>query len=913
MNPKDENLVFHIDQHISSSYSPGQAIAFQCWIFHVSKKIEHAFLLIDNDTKLTLQRHERPDVHDVYENNVTSDDQKKEVLNCGFSANDTIKLKNFGEKTVQLKVKIEGKVSTVYESSFTLAPPFTFHIDSSVDIQSYVNNNTHINGWFHSSETKLKGLYLKVTNQKKILPSACTMNLARPDVDKALQLGKNDVGFDLRVRGDFIGIVEYQLMALLEDNLIVELGPTRSLSIKPRIFYNLDTPHFGQMFQNTKVDYNGWLFASSHQITGVSFLVGDEEFEAEHGIERKDVVNAFKNEPFALKSGFHSSFPVREEGRHDVKLKVYFDDFNEVIDLKRSLSVYDFEDASLSLAERKQITQFWGGYFYDTPEFTSKRQSEMASFDSQPLISVIMPVYNVDPKWLELAVQSLRNQWYTNWELCIVDDKSTNESTLDYLRSLDESNLKIKFSEQNGNISVASNMALTMVEGDYVALMDNDDELTPDAFFEVVKAINEQDAEFIYSDEDKIAMSGINCNPHYKSDWNPDLCLAQNYMSHLGVIKKELITQVGGFTVGLEGAQDYDLYLKVLEHTEKIYHIPKVLYHWRMIPGSTAAEFSEKSYAQDAGLKALENAMQRRGIDGDVEHGKYPGTYRVERHIIGKPLVSIIVPFKDKPDLLELCLGSILEKTSYQNFEVIGISNNSDEAETFACMEKYARRDPRITFREYNELFNYSKINNYAASIAKGEHLLLLNNDIEVITPSWIEELLQHSQRPEVGAVGAKLYYPNDTVQHAGVICGIGGVAGHSHKYFEKENPGYFARMHLTQNLSAVTAACLMVKKSIFEQVEGLNEVDLTIAFNDVDLCLRIKELNYLNVYTPYCEMYHHESISRGEEDNPEKVKRFNKEMDYMQKRHKTSNTPDPFYNINLTLIKEDFSLKQDD
>jgi GT2 family glycosyltransferase len=523
-----------------------------------------------------------------------------------------------------------------------------------------------------------------------------------------------------------------------------------------------------------------------------------------------------------------------------------------------------------------------------------------------------MPVYNVAPKWLDLAIKSLERQWYENWELCIVDDCSTNKRTIEYLKTIINSKIKIKFLRKNINISGASNEALKLAKGQYIALMDNDDELTPDALYEVVKCINKNDAEFIYSDEDKLEMNGSFSTPHFKPDFAPDMILSQNYISHLGVIRKDLIDKVGGFEIALEGSQDYDLYLKVFEHTDKICHIPKVLYHWRKVPGSTASEFSGKSYAQEAGRKSLENAMKRRKIDAKVLNGKYPGTYKVEYPIKNNPLVSIIIPFKDKPELLRMCIESILNKSTYSNFEIIGISNNSEEKEIFDEMKRLKNLDKRVQFYEYNVSFNYSEINNYAIkNYAKGEQVILLNNDIEIITSKWIEEMLMYSQRDNVGVVGAKLYYPNNTIQHAGVIIGIGGVAGHAHKYFDKNDTGYFARLNLVQNFSAVTAACLMVKKSIYEEVHGLNEKHLKIAFNDVDFCLRVQEKGYNNIFTPYCEAYHHESISRGSENTKKKKDRFRNEVLYMKRRHRLIlKNGDPYYNPNLTLAREDFSLQ---
>jgi len=566
----------------------------------------------------------------------------------------------------------------------------------------------------------------------------------------------------------------------------------------------------------------------------------------------------------------------------------------------------EYADGSRKLGNANAVE-----YLFKEAVLNENIKHELNAFVKKPLISVVMPVYNVASEWLELAVDSLQKQWYTNWELCIADDKSTNEETVNYLKSLNNPKIKTIFLDKNVNISGASNAALSLVQGEFIALMDNDDELTPDALYEVVKAINEKDAEFIYSDEDKLEMDGTFSEPHFKPDYAPDMFLSQNYISHLGVIKTELINKVNGWEIGLEGAQDYDLYLKVLEHTDKVVHISKVLYHWRKIPGSTAAEFSDKSYAQEAGVNALDNAMKRRGITAKVENGKYPGTYKVDYDIIGEPLVSIVIPFKDMPELLDMSINSVLEKSTYQNYEIIGVSNNSEEKETFEMMAFLEKKDKRVKFIEYNEPFNYSAINNYAVNnFAKGEQIVLMNNDIEIISDNWIEEILMHSQRSNIGVVGAKLYYPDDTIQHAGITMGLLTLAGHNFKHHDRGVPAYMGRESVIQNVSANTAALIMVKKTIFKEIDGLNEQNLKIAFNDVDFCLRVQEQGYLNLFTPYCEAYHHESISRGAEDNPEKIKRFNSEVDYMKERHqKILKEGDPFYNVNLTLTREDFGI----
>lgn len=620
----------------------------------------------------------------------------------------------------------------------------------------------------------------------------------------------------------------------------------------------------------------------------------------------------FKNHGYdEVKKGqraLHEDIPVCAEG-HLVKL---FKDIHELYKNKVIVSPYDYfmETKYQDIIAKKIAFPSYFGYIYEEPFFTESIKNEIELFKHKPILSVIMPVYNVDAKWLSLAIESIQGQWYENWEVCIADDKSTKEETIDFLKNINNEKIKVKFLEQNQGISGASNEALKLANGEYIVLMDNDDEITPDAFYEVVKAINEKNAEFIYSDEDKIDIEGNFSDPFFKADFSPDMFYAQNYLSHLGVIKKELVAKVGGWESGFQGAQDYDLYLRVLEHTKNIVHIAKVLYHWRKILGSTAASFDGKSYAQDAGKQALQNSIERKNLKASVENGSYPGTYRVSYELLNHPLVSIIIPFKDKPELLEMCVNSVL-LSSYQNFEIIGMSNNSVEDATFAMMKSLKQKDSRISFYEYNIPFNYSQINNYAVdNYAKGEQILLLNNDIEILSKNWIEEMLMFSQREDVGCVGAKLYYPNDTIQHAGVIIGLGGVAGHSHKYFPKDHPGYFIRLNIVQNLSAVTAACLMVKKSIYQELGGLNEEDLTVAFNDVDFCLRALEKGYLNLFTPYAEAYHHESISRGHEDSPQKIERFQGEVHYMKSRHNDIiSKGDPYYNVNLTSQREDFSL----
>jgi len=554
-----------------------------------------------------------------------------------------------------------------------------------------------------------------------------------------------------------------------------------------------------------------------------------------------------------------------------------------------------------------------GSYSYTEPRLTMKIKKEMEAFVRKPSISILMSVHNTDVKYLKSAMESLERQWYDQWELCIVDDASTSEETLKFLRSINSSKIKIKFLEQRMYISTVYNTALQFAQGEYIIPMKSHDVLTVDALYEAVRYINETNMEFVYSDEDSMNETGQHCaDPYFKPNFAPDMLLSQNYIRHLAVMKKSLVQEAGAWTVGLEDACDYDLYLRISERTDRIGHISKVLYHNRDFSSSKISE--NDIHTSEAEKKVLENTLKRRNIEADVLKGKDPGTYRIQYKIKTSeegesPLISIVIPFKDKPELLDMCINSILDKSTYQNYEIIGISNNSNEKATYDMMKILKAKSARVHFYEYNEPFNYSAINNYAVEhYVKGEHIVLLNNDIEIISPEWLEAMLEFSQRPDVGAVGAKLYFPNDTVQHAGVILGIWGLAGHAHKYYEKDSSGYFNRLNIIQNFSAVTAACLMVKKSIYQELKGLNEENLKVAFNDVDFCLRIREKGYLNVYTPYCEAYHYESISRGSDDQPEKAARARAEIEYMQEKYSEFlKNGDPYYNKNLSLDDEEF------
>lgn len=532
--------------------------------------------------------------------------------------------------------------------------------------------------------------------------------------------------------------------------------------------------------------------------------------------------------------------------------------------------------------------------------------------DRGPLISVIMPTYNPDIQHLRAAIESVLNQLYTRLELCIADDASTRPEVRQTIEAYARRDPRVKFvtREKNGHISAASNSALSLATGEFVALLDQDDLLADYALAAIAKAIEATpDAGLIYSDEDKINDSGQRFDPHFKPDWNAFLLRSQNYICHLTVIRRSVVEELGGFRLGYEGAQDHDLVLRCTEQLrdDQIVHIPLVLYHWRVHEASTAQNLDSKPYAQINGCKTIQEHLDRRDVPATVEMDG--PLYRVryslpETH----PRVSIILLTRDRPQLLRKCVKSVLDKTSYSNFELVIVDNGTIDPEALQLLDDFAQ-DSRVILLRDPSPFNFSALNNQAVPHATGEYLCLMNNDIEILKQDWLEEMVSVGIQPGVGAVGARLYYPDGTLQHAGVIVGLGGVAGHPFKYQTRESGHYMRRPHLMQELTAVTAACLLTPRRVYENLGGLEEAHLKVAFNDVDYCLRVCEAGYRVIYDPYAEFVHHESVSRGAEDTPEKQARFNSELCYMKERWEKWLSCDRAYNPNLSLDDEQFSI----
>ena len=543
-----------------------------------------------------------------------------------------------------------------------------------------------------------------------------------------------------------------------------------------------------------------------------------------------------------------------------------------------------------------------------------REQEENAQFPKDIKFSVLVPLYNTPEKFLKEMIESVEAQTYKNWELCLADGSDSEHSFVgEICKKYADGDKRIKYEklEKNLGISENTNACISMATGDYIALFDHDDLLHPSALYEVMRAICEHGADFIYTDENTFSEEPHDAyNPHFKPDFSPDTLRSYNYICHLSVFSRELLDSVGYFRSEYDGSQDYDLILRLTEKAKKIFHIRKILYYWRAHKNSVAQDVGAKPYTITAAKKALAAHLERCGLKGEVLDSSVPTTYHIKYEIDGNPLISVIIPNKDHTDDLDVCLKSLYEKSSYKNFEVIIVENNSTEKETFEYYEKVKQHYENLNVVTWTGIFNYSAINNFGVNYAKGEYILLLNNDVEILNDNCLEEMLMFAQRKDVGAVGAKLYYSDDTVQHAGVILGLGGTAGHAHKHFGRSHPGYMARASIAQNLTACTAACLMMRRDVFDEVGGLDE-SFEVAFNDVDLCMKIREKGYLVVFTPYAELYHYESKSRGNDSTPEKLERFRGEIDrFKEKWQKQLDDGDPYYNPNLTLTRDDFSLK---
>ncbi|HWA85170.1 MAG TPA: glycosyltransferase [Opitutus sp.] len=663
----------------------------------------------------------------------------------------------------------------------------------------------------------------------------------------------------------------------------------------------------------------GWVLSNNGGTVGaVRVLAEGKILEAATGLARPDVAIAHPTVPHALESGFAVEYVLTPGSRQTLTF--------EALTPALGWRCFAQVEAAVSRDDPEQTRRHYPMWVqrFDTltPERTVEYRLRIDALPplQRPCLSIVMPVYNTPAAWLERAIESVRAQIYPHWELCIADDASTALHVRGILEDFArrDDRIKVTFREENGHISAASNSALALATGEFTAFLDHDDELPPHALAEVVLALAARpDLEFIYSDEDKIDELGHRFEPYFKPDWNPDLLLGQNYTCHLSVFRTARLRAIGGFRTGYEGSQDWDLTLRATEGLEpaRIFHLPRVLYHWRAIPGSTALVANQKeNYPVVAARRALADHLERNHLDAELV--SVAGLHwRVKFHVPSPaPKVSIIVLTKNAEGLIRLCLGSVLAKTTYPNLEIIVVNNGSDEPGVLKYFEELRALQVRVI--DCDRPFNFSALNNLAVREATGSVLAFLNNDIEVITPGWLDEMAAQALRPEIGCVGAMLYFPDDTVQHAGVVLGLtgrpdgkDGVGGHAFKRFKRGTEGQRNRLRLVQNYSAVTAACLVVRRDLFDRAGGFNERELAVAFNDIDFCLRVRALGCRNLWTPFAEFYHRESASRGAEDTAEKQQRFKSEISYMRAQWGPLLDRDPAYNPNLSLHHEDFTL----
>lgn len=711
--------------------------------------------------------------------------------------------------------------------------------------------------------------------------------------------------------------------------------------------YNVDVVRI----RENSIQLNGWVVGKTPD-SKPEFSVEDEAHRPlEHkyvSTRRDDVSQIYYNQIYDRDFGFDIQFPY-ERGK-DYYLVIRCDGrkvsvkYNEELIAKRSSVAHkrlqkikdlmNMETVhvamefgkkhglkALVLKSKHKLQGLDNDYDYaEWYKLTEPTEEELAAqrkqeFSYRPKFSIVVPVFKTPEKYLKELLDSILAQTYENWELCIADGSPAGEDVSRILKRYAQKDDRIRYQVLGENRKIAgnTNAAMEMVTGDYIVLADHDDVVTPNALYECVKALNEDDCvDVLYSDEDKLDMDGgALFDPHFKPDFNPDLLTSVNYICHLFVVKRSLVEQVGGFREEFDGAQDYDFIFRCTEGARKIHHIPKVLYHWRCHQESTASNPESKLYAFEAGSRAIMAHYERMGIQAEkVEKGVDYGIYHTTFQIQGEPLVSVIIPNKDHHQDLDLCIRSIIEKGTYSHVEFVVVENNSSQPETFSYYEKIQKEFPQVQVVTWEREFNYSAINNFGETYANGEYLLFLNNDVELIATDFIEEMLGFVRRDDVGIAGARLLYQDDTIQHAGVVVGFGGIAGHTFIGLHKAENSYFHRAMCAQDYSAVTAACMMTKKSLFEQVGGFTE-ELAVAFNDIDYCMKIRALGKLVVYAPYAVLHHYESKSRGLEDTPEKVARFNREVAVFAKKWpEILRDGDPYYNPNLTLRKSNFALR---
>ena len=819
-----------------------------------------------------------------------------------------------------------------------------------VDVEKYVRRGQGeyvIQGWRASEDSR--PIEIQVRGDEVTPIAFHAISFPRPDVLEArpeLAVSEADIGFQITISNVEVLLQRFERVTVRlrqgEDSKVLVQKERRQMAQEYRdaaIRYQIDV----LKRDGEDILLQGWCIDTMRQD---QMSLTDEkgrkiDCTANYRIVRSDVIQEEGLEP-DYACGFVIEVPRKKVCCSKMVLKFWNDltSKQEVIDMKefdyknsvrgRVLNVLKRENKvrNLQVLKSRGVGGFVDfvkeeiytesekyAYWWKKNQATAKELKEQTAhrFAYEPKISIVIPLFNTPEKYLKELIDSVVAQSYGNWELCLADG-STSPKTGAYIKKHYNSEGRIVYRkiEENLGISGNTNFAISMGTGEFIMFCDHDDVVAPNALYEMVKVINEKPkTDIVYTDEDLINSDGtVHSSPRFKPDFNFDFLRSINYICHIFLVRKSLIDRVGMLRKEFDGAQDYDFILRCCEQTEHIAHVPKVLYHWRAHDNSTAGNPESKQYAVDAGKRALEEHYRRMGYEAVVENTGIFIVYRTIMKVQGNPKVSVIILNKDHREDLEKCVVSIEEKTDYPNYEIIVVENNSELPETFAFYEELQRRYSNVKVVTWDGPFNYSAINNYGAEYATGDYYLMLNNDIEVISPGWMSEMLGYCQREDVGIVGAKLYYSDDTVQHAGVVVGVGGFAGHVLTRFRKGETGYFGRLVTIQDTSAVTAACLMIKKSIYQLIGGFDE-EFVVALNDIDLCLKVRALGQLVVFNPYAELYHYESKSRGFEDTPEKKARFKKEIKrFREKWGEILSKGDPYYNPNLTLVRGDCSIR---
>lgn len=818
---------------------------------------------------------------------------------------------------------------------------FHSYIDSVEYYENKFENEIQVKGWAYSGDGNEVELVAFI-NDREVKIKSYLMD--RRDVFNhyGLTYKFEKIGFIVTANSSE-PIRDFKLYGVFNNEkfLIIQLNESKIEKLKSKTSFHVGFDNFyknGNQYTTTGYAYHPSFEEIDIKVLNRKDKVIDSEIKT---ITRNDVVRWYRLQTYQNKIGFRINFEDDREGpyklrisckdevsvipislmnltRHDSNKIINKFTPSKIIHAFDYMTTYGLKKMVNQLSFRKQCRDrtYHEWFLKNTPSEEVLTEQRNTKFKYSPKISIIVATFNTKKEYLTEMIDTVLNQTYSNLELCIADG-STNDKVEKYVKEYMEKDPRVKYKKLEKNYGISGNMneAISLATGDYIALYDHDDLLTPNCLYEVVKSLQEIHYEVIYTDEDKLDdLEKIYCEPHFKPDFSIDQLRSHNYITHFLVVSKKLIDKVGVLRSEYDGSQDHDFILRCVEQTKLIHHIPKILYHWRMHPLSTAKDPESKMYCYEAGVKAVQDHLVRVGIKAEVEMLPRPlfGMYKVNYKIIGNPKVSILIPNMDHIDLLDQCIESLYKLNTYKNIEVIIIENNSTENSTFKYYEKIQKLYSNIKVVTWDGTFNYSAINNFGEKFATGDFILLLNNDTEMIEPDSIKEMVSICQRPDVGAVGAKLLYEDDSVQHAGVVVGYRGYAANAFAHIDRDSNGYMCRPLIVSNYSAVTAACLMVKKEDFEKVNGLDE-NFVVACNDVDFCLKLRKLGKINVLTPFSLWYHFESKSRGYEDSPEKWARFNSEVEKFQKKWpELLKNGDPFYNPNFELEVDTFQLDLD-